>query len=521
MKANHQFVELKNISKKFGNIIALDNVSFSIEKGKIYGLLGGNGAGKTTLMNILSGLYKADKGEIRINGRKVKIASPVDALKYKISMVYQHFTLVSVFTAEENIILGTRIKKEPLLDLKEEEKKILRLMEEFKLKIDLKRKVNDLSVGDKQKVEILRALYRKSELLILDEPTTFLVPSEVDRLFNALRTIIKKEKISVIFITHKIEEAMTICEKIVVLREGHKVGTLDKRKASLKNLTNMMVGRSIDIEKSIIFSRRFPREKVSFKKGEPILTVRNLCVMKEGVPVVKNCSFNVFRGEIFGIAGITGNGQQELVEALMRLRKIESGKITSIKGNSTRDLLEGGIAYIPEDRIENGFLPLSTVAENLVLGYHKSDPFSKKFFLNLKAIQNNASGLISKFNIKTPNEKEIASRLSGGNIQKLLVSRIFSKQPKLIIAHNPTRGLDIPSTEFVLKEFLKQENKGVGILFISEDLNQLLLVSDRIGVIYKGEIVDVIEKEKFDKYKIGLGMLTGRKVRKSMPKSGC
>ena len=491
--------------------MALDNVSFTIEKGKIYGLLGGNGAGKTTLMNVLSGLYKADKGEILINGRMTKFSSPADAIKYKINMVHQHFTLVPVFTVEENIILGMKIKNEPLLSIEREEKKIQELMVEFGLKLELKTEVKNLSVGDKQKVELLRALYRNSELVILDEPTTFLVPSEVEVLFSSLRKIVDKRGVAVIFITHKIREALAVCDEIKVLREGREVGTLSKDEASIERLTEMMVGRSLDLEKSILFSRKGLRKKALAKK-EPAITIRNLTVVEQGVPVVKNCSFDVFKGEIFGIAGIVGNGQKELVEALMRIRKADRGEIIiDVKEDSTCGMLEGGVAYIPEDRMDEGYLPTFTVANNLILGCHKIAPFSRRSFLDFKAIKENARELISEFKVKTPSEEEIASRLSGGNIQKLLVARVFSKQHKLVVAHNPTRGLDIPSTEFVYKKFLELKDEDAGILLISEDLDELILMSDRIGVMYKGELVDVLERERFDKYKIGLEMLTGQR----------
>ena len=504
-------LEVKNVCKAFKDLVALDHVDFSIREGEIHGLLGENGAGKTTLMNIIYGLYKADEGEIHMNGQKVIMASPRDAIEHKIGMIHQHFTLVPAFTVLENMILGMRREGAPLsLGLKEEGDEILKLSEKFGLEIPLNAKVRDLPVGVQQRVEISRALYRGAKILILDEPTANLVPHEVDKLFASLGTMVR-EGLTVVFITHKIREAMAVCSRITILKNGRVRGTLNVGDATPEKLVAMMVGTEIDVSKSILLGKSAQEISLAHRSERPTLIVRSLRVVREGTPAVEDCSFEVHGGEILGIAGVSGNGQKELVDAIIGLREAEKGDII-INGKDTRNLstfqiLSTGVVYIPEDRIREGVLPLVTVAENLILGRHRQDPFCEsKFVLNWKKISDVSKELISTYNIKTMDERALAITLSGGNIQRLMLARAFSQPASLLIAHNPTRGLDIASTDFVLKKLMEYRNKGAAILWISEDLDELLLLSDRICVIYRGEMVGMLERKNFDKHRIGLAM---------------
>ena len=513
-------LEARGVYKAFGDNVALDHVNFSIRKGEIHGLLGENGAGKTTLMNIIYGLYKADEGEILIDGKKVTISSPKDAIKKKIGMVHQHFTLVPEYTVLENIILGMKRgeKFSPTLCSNEEKNKILKMSERFGLKFPLDAKIKELPMGVRQRVEIARVLHRGAEILILDEPTSSLVPHEVDTLFDSLRIMVKKG-LTIVFITHKIREAMSVCDRLTVLRGGKVRCILSRKEMTPSKLVSMMVGERIDAEKSIIYGKL--RKKISLVRPQkrPILTIRNLFVSGgKGTFAVKKCSFEVFGGEIFGMAGVSGNGQKELLDAILKLKKAEKGDIIvdgkNVKDLSTCDILDLGTVYIPEDRIAEGVLPTVTVAENLILGYQ--DQFCKKRFLlswlDLKSLRNTSKKLICDYEIKTPDEKALARTLSGGNIQRLMLARAFSQPAKLLIAHDPTKGLDVAFTELVLKKLVECKNKGAAVLWICEDLDQLLLVSDRIGVIYGGENVGVLKRKEFNKYKIGMAMTGVKRI---------
>ncbi len=522
MMKERTLLEVKRVYKAFGDVIALDRVNFSLKEGEIHGLLGENGAGKTTLMNIIYGLYKADKGELYINGKKVKIPSPRDAIKHKIGMVHQHFTLVPEFTVLENMILGMRRREKfsPSLCSKEERNKILKLCEKFGLEIPLDAKIKELPMGVRQRVEIARILYRGAEILILDEPTSSLVPHEVDKLFASLRTMVKKG-LTVVFITHKVREAISVCDRITVLKNGKLRCTLNRKNATPSKLVTMMVGKKIDVSKSILFSKFRKKILLVHRSKKPILTVRNLWVLKAKKEfAVKNCSFKIYGGEIFGIAGVSGNGQKELMDALIKLRKAEKGDIIidgkNVKNLSTSGIFDIGVAYIPEDRIGEGTLPSATVAENLILGHHKHKPFCKKrFFLNwldLKSLSSSSKELISEYAIKTPDEKALAMILSGGNIQRMLLARTLSRPAKLLITHDPSKGLDVTSIEFVLKKLIEFKRNGAAVLWICEDLDQLLLMSDRIGVIYEGEIVGVLKRKEFNKYKIGMAMTGAERI---------
>lgn len=499
-------VQMHGIRKAFGEVIALQGVHFELQPGEIHGLLGGNGAGKTTLMNVLYGLYTADAGEIYVRGKRTQIGAPRDALAHGIGMVHQHFLQVPPFTVAENILLGTLPRLNASSHLQEAVGRIQSLARQFGLDVDPFARVEDLPVGVRQRVEILKALYRGVDILILDEPTTNLTPQEVDALFQSLRAMVDKG-LSVVFITHKIREVMAVCDRVTVLRDGQNVFTVTRNEADEESLVRGMVGEQLDIAHSFLFAGR-PRDEGGHTFGQAMIRVQDLEVPADnGVPAVRDCSFDVRAGEVFGIAGVAGNGQRELVEALMGIRDPSRGRITingmEVKGGTTTALLTRGVAYIPEDRLEDGFLPLASVAHNLILGYHRQSPYARGRLLNWKAVFRAAWDLIREYNIRTSGPDDLAANLSGGNIQRLMLARAFAHPMHVLIAHNPTRGLDIPSTEFVYHKVLEQRNRGTAVLLVSEDLDELLLLCDRIGVLYRGRIVGIVERAQFDKYLIG------------------
>jgi len=507
---------MQGVHKSFGTVVALDDVSLQLNSKEIHGLLGGNGAGKTTLMNTLYGLYRPDAGEIYLNGERVEIQSPKDAIRHGIGMVHQHFLQVDSFTVTQNIVLGTPLKNRPTLKLDQEEKRIRDLSERFGLEVNPRALIEELPMGIRQKVEILKALYRGVKILILDEPTTNLTPQEVDFLFQSLRAMVE-EGMSVVFITHKLREALSVCNRISVLRDGRNVLTVQRDEASEETLVRGMVGEELDIEKSVLFSTSGLDQEARQIGQKPVLQVEGLQVVsEEGGPLIKDCAFQVREKEILGVAGVAGNGQQELAESLVGIRPIAEGDVwidgTSVADTDTRQLLEAGVTYIPEDRLHDGFLPTANVAQNLMLGSHRQEPYSKGRFLDWKAIFRVAGNLISEYNIKTPGPGEVAANLSGGNIQRVMLARAFSRPAKLLVAHNPTRGLDIPSTEFVYSKLLERKKQGLATLLLSEDLDELLRLCDRIATIYRGEIVGILERSEFDKYEIGR-MMSGVKTR--------
>jgi simple sugar transport system ATP-binding protein len=512
---NSIVLEMKDVRKSFGTVAALDGVSLQLNSNEIHGLLGGNGAGKTTLMNVLYGLYKPDAGEIYLHGNRVEVNSPKDAIGHGIGMVHQHFLQVESFTVTQNIVLGTSLRNKFTLTLDQEDQRIRELSERFGLEVDPRALIEDLPMGIRQRVEILKALYRGVEILILDEPTTNLTPQEVDSLFRSLRVIVQ-EGMSIVFITHKLREVISACDRISVLREGKNVITLPRNEASEEALVKGMVGEGLDIEKSVLFSATGLDQDTLRVGQEPVLHLEGLEVVSpDGHPLIKDCSFQVHDREIFGIAGVAGNGQQELAESLIGIRTIAGGQILindkSTAGLETRDLLAIGVTYIPEDRLHDGFLPTANVAQNLILGHHHQEPYSKGGFLDWKVIFQVARELISEYNIMTPSAGEAAANLSGGNIQRVMLARAFSRPATLLVAHNPTRGLDINSMEFVYSRLLERREEGLATLLLSEDLDELLLLCDRIATIYRGQIVGILERSEFDKYQIGR-MMSGAKT---------
>ncbi len=500
-------LKMKGVRKTFGSVVALDDVNLELNTKEIHGFLGGNGAGKTTLMNVLYGLYKPNAGEIQLHGKKVDIQSPKDAIAHGIGMVHQHFLQIDDFTVTQNIVLGTELKNSPTLNLEKEEAHIAALSEQFSLTVDPRAIIKDIPMGIRQRVEILKALYRGVKILILDEPTTNLTPQEVDDLFVSLRTMVNKG-MSVVFITHKLREVISVCDRISVLRNGRNAVTMEKVNATEELLVKEMVGEGLNVEKSLIFSETGLSREALEIGDKPVVRVQNLRVNDAaGMPLLKNCSFEIFEKEILGVAGVAGNGQKELAESMLSIEPITGGEIwiTDINAakTETRALLQKGVTYIPEDRMHDGFLPKATVAHNLILGYHRQAPYSKNGVLNWPTIFGTARRQITEYTIKTPGPMETAANLSGGNIQRVMLARAFSRAGKFLVAHNPTRGLDIRSMEFVYTKLLEQKQHGAATLLLSEDLDELMLICNRIAVIYQGEIMGILPRDRFDKYQIG------------------
>ncbi|MAT41503.1 MAG: ABC transporter ATP-binding protein [Anaerolineaceae bacterium] len=500
-------LELKNVRKVFGQTVALDSVSFTLYPGEIHGLLGGNGAGKTTLMNVLYGLYRKDDGDIILKGEKVNVQGPRDAIKLGIGMVHQHFLQISNFTVLENIVLGTDVNNRYTMKLEDEAKKVEDLCKHFGLDVDLNATMDTLPVGTRQKVEILKALYRGVDILILDEPTTNLTPQEVDALFVSLRVMVN-DGLSIVFITHKLREVLSVCDRITVLREGRNITSLVRENASEEIFVRAMVGESMDIKNSIYFSQGERKPVERGETNQPIFQMEDISLVnKDQVTLLKNISLTLHPGEILGISGVAGNGQRELAETVIGVKQPNQGKITlrgeEITEKTNEDLFKMGISYIPEDRLHDGFLPKANVAQNLILGYHRNKPYSDGTFINWKTVFKETRSQIKEYNIKTSGPDDIGGNLSGGNIQRVMIARAFSMPSDLMIAHNPTRGLDIPSMDFVYQKMLKRREDGFATLLISEDLDELLRMADRIAVIYRGEILGVLERDQFDKYAIG------------------
>jgi len=497
-------VLMVDIVKTFpGGVVANNHITFDLRYGEIHGLLGENGAGKTTLMNILYGLYKPDSGDIYIKGRKVKLHSPKDAIRYGVGLVPQHFKLVEVHTVAENVILGLR-EYGFIIRMKEAEKKIKELADRYKFRINPRAKIWQLSMGERQYVEIIKALLRNVDILILDEPTTVLTPQESEQLFKVLRRM-KEEGKSIIFITHKLDEALSLCDRITVLRKGRKVGTVTPDKVTKVDLAKMMVGREV------LFRISKTKKELPKNKG-PILIVKNLNVLSDkGILAVKNISFEIYPGEILGIAGIAGSGQEELAEAIAGLRKPISGKII-IKGKdvtraSPKEIFELKVAYIPEDRIRVGSLPNLSLWENLILRRHRYEPLvKKKLLLNFREIFKFAQERKKEYDIMAVNIFVPVRTLSGGNLQRMILASELTGEPDLIIAVYPTRGLDVGATEYVRKVLLRERDRGAAVLLISEELDEILQLSDRIAVIHNGEIMGIVRPEETTIEEIGLMM---------------
>jgi ABC-type uncharacterized transport system ATPase subunit len=481
-------LRLENISKSFGSFVANDNISLSVEAGKIHAILGENGAGKTTLMNIINGFYQPDAGQIYLAEKPVTINSPQTAIKLGIGMIHQHFMLVPELTVTENIILG--IEQQWRLNLRQRQQEIAALSQAYQLDIDPTAKVADLPVGLQQRVEILKVLYRQAKLLILDEPTAVLTPSEVISLISILHQLAAQGK-TIIFISHKLEEVINLCDTVTVLRRGKVVAATTTENATPQHLAELMVGREVVLN--------LPKPPTS--PGQVILSVENLQVADDrGLAAVRNVSFQLRAGEILGIAGVDGNGQRELADAIAGLRKVKQGKI---EFNSAAKFAVG---YIPEDRQKTGLILQFSIAQNLILKSFQQLPFSRNFLLQKPAIKNHAQVAMQDFDIRAVGEDVRVSYLSGGNQQKVVLARELAGEPALIIAMQATRGLDIGATEAVHTRLLAERKRGAAILYISTELEAVMAMSDRIAVMYKGEFVDILDAETATVEEIGLLM---------------
>ena len=491
-------LELKGITKKFGSLIANDSINLKVAKGEIHAILGENGAGKSTLMNVVYGLTQADSGSIWVDGSEVKISEPSDALNVGIGMVHQHFMLVPVFTVAENIVLGHEVSKRGILSLAEARMRIEQIAAEFKFEVDPDELIENLPVGVQQRVEIIRALMYDAKVLILDEPTAVLTPQETDELLNIMRTL-KSKGTSIIFITHKLREVKEVADQITIIRLGKVVGTA-KPNASQEELANLMVGRPVDLTPNVIKS----------KTGETTLKIANLSVLNPtGRTIVKNISLEVKAGEILAIAGVQGNGQSELVRAIMNLEENVTGSIKilgeELVGKSVHQTIHSGVAYIPESRELDGLVGTFSIAENLVLDTHGFAPFSKVGQLSANRISDNATKLKDEFDIRAQSIYDTANSLSGGNKQKVVLARELSRQVKVVVACQPTRGLDVGSIEFVHERLLAERNSGRAVLLISTELDEVAALADRIAVIYRGEILGIVDSD-VSREKLGLMM---------------
>lgn len=506
---DHNIVlEVININKHFPGVLANVGVNFDLRKGEIHALLGENGAGKTTLMNIIYGLYKADSGEVLVNGTPLNISSPKDAIQHGIGMVHQHFMLIPVFSITENVMLGAetdhRAKQNdgPLvtLDRKEVAQKVRDISRQHGFDLDPTSIVGDLPVGVQQRVEIVKALYRNAKILILDEPTAVLTPQEAEDLFHIVRELTQRG-VSVIFITHKLKEVLAVADRITVMRAGKVVGTTTPKDTNEQQLAAMMVGREVILTV----------DKGPANPQEDVLKVENLHARDQrDLETVRGVSFNVRAGEILGIAGVQGNGQTELVEALTGLRSIESGKISlsnkDLTGKTPRDFTETGLAHIPEDRQKHGLVLSYTIADNMILCDYYKPPFSIRGVIQHTVLDENARKLIKEYDVRTPSPYISAGKLSGGNQQKVIVARELSRPVKLVIANQPTRGLDVGSIEYIHKEIVSMRDQGVAVLLISAELDEIMSLSDRIAVMYRGEIVTTVDAKTVTRDQLGLWM---------------
>jgi general nucleoside transport system ATP-binding protein len=504
MADEHPVLELRGITKRFPGIVADDHVDFDLRDGEVHALLGENGAGKSTLMNIVYGLYHADEGEIRVNGEPIRIHSPKDAISRGIGMVHQHFMLIPVMTVAENIVLGNEpTKPGDILDYGAARKRVTDLSRQFGFAIEPDARVENIGVGQQQRVEILKALYRHADILILDEPTAVLTPQEANELFEILRTL-TREGLSIIFISHKLNEVLEIADRITVLRRGKKVDTVPRAGATEEGLARMMVGREVLLRV----------DKPPATPGEPLLEVENLRVFDElGLGAVNGVSFDVRRGEIVGLAGVDGNGQSELIEALSGLRKVEAGTVRlagrDVTGASAHDVLHRGLGHIPEDRQRRGLVLNFSLAENLALHDYDAEPNARFGWLFPRQLVQRARGILRQFDVRGGGPQTLASALSGGNQQKVVVGREISRDPQVLLAAQPTRGLDVGAIEFVHRRLVEARNGDAAVLLVSLELDEILSLSDRILVIYEGRIAgeyppDVSEEE------LGLAMTGGR-----------
>ncbi len=494
-------LEMRNITKRFPGVLANDSVNFDVRAGEVHTLLGENGAGKSTLMKVLFGLYQPEEGEILLNGTPTKITSPTHAINQRIGMIHQHFMLVPTLTVAENVALGLKSGRRPLTDLKAVARGIADISDEYGLAVDPNVDIWRLSVGERQRVEIIKALYRKAELLVLDEPTAVLTPQEVDELFAILRDMRNSGK-GLVFISHKLHEVMALSDRITVLRNGKVTGATTPAESDRSKLASMMVGREV----------KLAPDKPLVEIGKPRLTISNLSVDGDrGAVAVDGVDLEIRAGEILGIAGVSGNGQRELAEAIAGLRSVKSGSTISIDGKDvagmdTRDRRNAGLSYVPEERMRDGAIGDFTVAENLILVDHGSDEFSARGMFKFAEIETHCSQLVSDYAVKTPSLETPTSSLSGGNIQKIILARELANEPSVMIASQPTRGVDIGAAEYIHSRLVDARDRGMATMVISEDLDEVLGLADRIAVLCDGKVMDIVPVEGATKEQLGLLM---------------
>ncbi|HGQ2226581.1 ABC transporter ATP-binding protein [Streptococcus pneumoniae] len=501
--AHENVIEMRDITKVFGGFVANDKINLHLRKGEIHALLGENGAGKSTLMNMLAGLLEPTSGEIAVNGQVVNLDSPSKAASLGIGMVHQHFMLVEAFTVAENIILGSELTKNGVLDIAGASKEIKALSERYGLAVDPSAKVADISVGAQQRVEILKTLYRGADILIFDEPMAVLTPSEIDELMAIMKNLVKEGK-SIILITHKLDEIRAVSDRVTVIRRGKSIETVEIAGATNADLAEMMVGRSVS----------FKTEKQASKPKEVVLSIKDLVVNENrGVPAVKNLSLDVRAGEIVGIAGIDGNGQSELIQAITGLRKVESGSIElkgdSIVGLHPRQITELSVGHVPEDRHRDGLILEMMISENIALQTYYKEPHSKNGILNYSNITSYAKKLMEEFDVRAASELVPAAALSGGNQQKAIIAREIDRDPDLLIVSQPTRGLDVGAIEYIHKRLIEERDNGKAVLVVSFELDEILNVSDRIAVIHDGKIQGIVSPETTNKQELGVLMAGG------------
>lgn len=497
-------LEARGVTKRFPGVVANDAVDLELRRGEVHCLLGENGAGKSTLMNVIFGLYQPDAGELLVEGDSVQFRSSADAIARGIGMVHQHFQLVQAFTVAENVILGEEMRRGPLLDLDAARKRIAALSADFGLSVDPGARVEDLSVGQQQRVELLKALYRDASILILDEPTAVLTPGEVDEFFEVVESLTAQGK-SIIFITHKLREVLAVADRITVIRHGKVVGSADPGEATPAILASLMVGREIIL--SI--------DKEPAQPGDATLRVRSLDVADDrGYAAVTDLSFDVRAGEIFGVAGVEGNGQRELVEAITGMRPKQGGTVeldgVDLTNASPRHVDEMGVGHVPEDRNKHGLVESFTIADNLVLNTYANKPFARRWIRQTRKIDEQAADLVKRYDVRTPGIHAPVATLSGGNQQKVIIARELSGEPRLLIVAQPTRGLDVGSIEFIHRRIVEMRDAGAAVLLVSAELDEIFTLSDRIGVLFRGRLVGDFPRAEASRETVGYLMASGR-----------
>ncbi len=496
-------LQARGITKRFPGVLANDAVDFELRRGEVHCLLGENGAGKSTLMNVIFGLYQPDAGELEVDGQPVRFRSSADAIASGIGMVHQHFQLVQAFSVAENVVLGDELRRGPLLDLDAARERIATLSADWGVPVDPDTKVEDLSVGQQQRVELLKALFRDASILILDEPTAVLTPGEVDEFFGVVRSLTAQGK-SIIFITHKLREVLAVADRITVLRQGKVVGSADPGEATPASLASLMVGREVLL--SI--------DKEPAQPTDVTLRVRDLDVDDDrGIPAVTALSFEVRAGEIFGVAGVEGNGQRELVEAITGMRPKRGGRVeldgVDLTHANPRRVDEMGVGHVPEDRNKHGLVDSFTIADNLVLNTYGHRPFAQRFIRQTRKVDEQATDLVERYDVRTPSIHAPVATLSGGNQQKVIIARELSGDPRLLIVAQPTRGLDVGSIEFIHHRIVEMRDAGAAVLLVSAELDEIFSLADRIGVLYRGRLVGEVPRAEASRDTVGYLMASG------------